>query len=92
MQLNAKILVAGHCGTVGSALVRRLQASGYGQLLTRARSELDLLNASQVHAYLAAEKPDYVFIAATKVSGIQANNEFRADFLYQNLMIEANLI
>ena len=92
MQLNAKILVAGHCGTVGSALVRRLQASGYGQVLTRARSELDLLNASQVQAYLAAEKPDYVFIAATKVGGTQTNNEFRADFLYQNLMIEANLI
>ena len=92
MQLNAKIFVAGHHGMVGSALVRRLQAAGYSGVLTRTRSELDLSNSSQVHAFLSTEKPDYIFIAAAKVGGIQANNEFRADFLYQNLMIEANLI
>ena len=92
MQLNAKIFVAGHRGMVGSALVRRLQAAGYSGVLTRTRSELDLSNSSQVHAFLSTEKPDYIFIAAAKVGGIQANNEFRADFLYQNLMIEANLI
>ena len=92
MQLNAKIFVAGHRGMVGSALVRRLHAAGYSGVLTRIRSELDLSNSSQVHAFLSTEKPDYIFIAAAKVGGIQANNEFRADFLYQNLMIEANLI
>ena len=77
---------------VGSALVRRLRTSGYTQVLTRTRSELDLLNTVQVHAYLTAERPDYIYIAAAKVGGIQANNELRADFIYQNLMIEANLI
>ena len=92
MQLNAKIFVAGHRGMVGSALVRRLHAAGYNGVFTRTRSELDLSNSSQVHAFLSTEKPDYIFIAAAKVGGIQANNEFRADFLYQNLMIEANLI
>ncbi len=92
MQLNAKIFVAGHLGMVGSALVRRLRSSGYTRVLTRTRNELDLLNTVQVHAYLTSEKPDYIFIAAAKVGGIQANNELRADFLYQNLMIEANLI
>ena len=77
---------------VGSALVRRLQAIGYSQVLTRTRNELDLMNSSEVNAYLAANKPDYIFIAAAKVGGIHANNELRADFLYQNLMIEAHLV
>jgi GDP-L-fucose synthase len=77
---------------VGSALVRRLQAGGYVNLLTRTRAELDLTNQQAVHAYLAEQRPDYIFIAAAKVGGIQANNEYRAEFLYQNLMIEANLI
>lgn len=77
---------------VGSAIVRRLQAAGFKQVLTRSRTELDLLNQQAVHAFLQAEKPDYIFIAAAKVGGIQANNIYRADFIYQNLMIEANLI
>jgi GDP-L-fucose synthase len=92
MDKNAKIYVAGHRGMVGSALVRRLQAGGYRNIVTRTHAELDLLDQKTVHAFLAAEKPDYSFIAAAKVGGIQANNIYRADFLYQNLMIEANLV
>jgi GDP-L-fucose synthase len=92
MQSNAKIFVAGHRGMVGSALVRRLQSAGYSQVITRSRQELDLLSQQAVHDFLQAEKPDYLFIAAAKVGGIQANNTYRADFLYQNLVIEANLI
>ena len=92
MDQNAKIFVAGHRGMVGSAIVRRLQRAGYQNVITRARSELDLLNQQAVHDFLSAEKPDYLFIAAAKVGGIQANNVYRADFIYQNLMIEANLI
>jgi GDP-L-fucose synthase len=89
---QAKIYVTGHRGMVGSALVRRLQAGGYVNLLTRTRAELDLTNQQAVHAYLAEQRPDYIFVAAAKVGGIQANNDYRAEFLYQNLMIEANLI
>ena len=92
MDRSNKIYIAGHRGMVGSAIVRRLLAGGYSNILTRTRSELDLLDQRAVHAFLAAEKPDHVFIAAAKVGGIQANNVYRADFLYQNLMIEANLI
>ena len=92
MNTNAKIFVTGHRGMVGSALVRRLQALGYSNILTRSREQLDLLSQTAVVDFLAAEKPDYVFIAAAKVGGIQANNQYRADFLFQNLMIEANLI
>ena len=92
MNTNAKIFVTGHRGMVGSAIVRRLQAGGYDNLLTRTHAELDLLDQRAVHAFLADEKPDYLFIAAAKVGGIQANNQYRADFLYQNLLIEANLI
>ena len=77
---------------VGSAIVRRLQSAGYTQVITRSRSELDLINQQAVLAFMAQEKPDYTFIAAAKVGGIQANNTYRADFLFQNLMIEANLI
>ena len=89
---DARILVTGHRGMVGSALVRRLQAGGYTNILTRSRTELDLLDQRAVQAFLAEEKPDYIFIAAARVGGIQANNIHRADFIYQNLMIEANLI
>lgn len=89
---QSKIYVTGHRGMVGSALVRRLQQDGYANIVTRTRSELDLLNQQAVHAFLAEEKPDYIFIAAAKVGGINANNIYRADFLYQNLVIEANLI
>lgn len=92
MDFNAKIFVTGHRGMVGSAIVRQLQAQGYTQVITRSRQELDLLNQSAVHAFLGQEKPDYIFIAAAKVGGIQANNQFRADFIYQNLLIESNLI
>ena len=92
MSYSSKIFVAGHRGMVGSALVRGLNAQGYAQVLTPSRSELDLLDQPAVHAYLQKERPDYIFIAAAKVGGIHANNVYRADFLYQNLMIEANLI
>ena len=89
---TARIFVTGHRGMVGSALVRRLRAGGYADVLTRTHAELDLLDQRAVHGFLAAEKPDYIFVAAAKVGGIQANNVYRADFLYQNLMIEVNLI
>jgi GDP-L-fucose synthase len=92
MPHGAKIFVAGHRGMVGSAIARCLAAKGYGNVVTRTRSVLDLLDPHAVNAFLAAEKPDYIFIAAAKVGGIQANNQLRADFIYQNLMIEANLI
>ncbi len=92
MDKNAKIFVTGHRGMVGGALVRRLQAGGYTNLLTRTHAELDLLNQPAVHTFLAEQKPDYIFIAAAKVGGIQANNQYRADFLYQNLQIQNNLI
>ena len=89
---HSKIFVAGHRGMVGSALVRRLKAAGYDNLVTRTHAELDLLDQRAVHDFLQAERPDYLFIAAAKVGGIHANNVLRADFIYQNLMIEANLI
>ncbi|HEY9107297.1 MAG TPA: GDP-L-fucose synthase, partial [Roseateles sp.] len=92
MDKSAKIFVAGHRGMVGSALVRRLQKGGYANVLVASRQELDLLDQAAVHAWLRHNKPDYLFIAAAKVGGIQANNVYRAEFLYQNLMIEANLI
>lgn len=89
---SAKIFVAGHRGMVGSALVRRLRSKGFDNLLTAARSELDLLDQAAVHRFMAEHRPDYVFVAAAKVGGILANDTFRADFLYENLMIEANLV
>ena len=92
MDPNAKIFVTGHRGMVGSALVRRLLAGGYANLVTRTHAELDLIDQRAVHAFLAEHRPDYIYIAAARVGGIQANNTYRADFLYQNLMIEANLI
>jgi GDP-L-fucose synthase len=92
METAAKIYVAGHRGMVGSALVRRLQQAGYANILTRTRAELDLLDQAATHAFLAQEKPDFIFIAAAIVGGIQANNTLRADFIYQNLMVEANLV
>jgi len=77
---------------VGSALVRCLQAKGYSNIVTRDRHQLDLLNQGDVHQFLQQEKPDYVFLAAAKVGGIHANNTQRADFIYQNLVIETNII
>jgi GDP-L-fucose synthase len=92
VKCEGKIYVAGHRGMVGSALVRRLQRSGYDNILTRTHAELDLLNQAETHAFLAQERPDFIFIAAAIVGGIQANNSLRADFIYQNMMVEANLI
>lgn len=92
MEKNAKIFVAGHRGMVGSAIVRKLQSEGYNNLVLRTSSELDLRNQSQVDIFFATEKPEYVFLAAAKVGGIMANNTYRADFLYENLMIESNVI
>jgi GDP-L-fucose synthase len=92
MNRDAKIYVAGHRGMVGSALVRRLQKAGYANILVRTHAELDLLDQSATHAFLATEKPDFIFLAAATVGGINANNTFRADFIYRNLMVEANLI
>ncbi|WP_395613881.1 GDP-L-fucose synthase family protein [Allosphingosinicella sp.] len=87
-----KVYVAGHRGMVGSAIVRHLQALGYSEVLTAPRAELDLRDSGAVHRFLAREKPDFIFIAAARVGGIHANNTFRAEFLYDNLMMEANLI
>ena len=92
MNTEAKIFVTGHRGMVGSAILRRLQAGGYINLVTRTRAELDLLDQRGVQAFLAKEKPAYIFIAAAKVGGILANDQYRAEFLYENLAIEANLI
>jgi len=89
---SSSIFVCGHRGMVGSALVRRLQSAGYTNLVTRDRSQLDLLDQPAVHAFLAELRPDYVFMAAAKVGGIQANNLYRADFLYENLQIQANVV
>jgi GDP-L-fucose synthase len=89
---SASILIAGARGMVGSALVRRLQAGGYTHVLAPSRAELDLMDTAAVHAYLAQHQPAYIFIAAAKVGGIQANNTYRGEFLYQNLTIQNNLI
>ncbi len=92
MDINTKIYVAGHSGMVGSALIRRLQSAGYKNLVTKTHAELDLLDQASVSDFFAEVKPEYVFLAAAKVGGIHANNTFRAEFIYQNLMIEANII
>lgn len=92
MDKRAKIYVAGHRGMVGSAIVQRLQAAGYANVLTRTHAELDLTRQSEVEQYLKLEKPDYVFLAAAKVGGIHANNTYRGEFIYQNLMMEANIV
>ncbi|MEN9947801.1 MAG: hypothetical protein RL106_624 [Bacteroidota bacterium] len=92
MNKQDKIFVAGHRGMVGSAIVRKLMAEGYENIVTKTSSELDLMNQSDVMQFFAEEKPQFVFLAAAKVGGINANNTFRAEFLYNNLMIEANVI
>ena len=89
---HAKIYVAGHNGMVGSAIVRDLQAKGYTNMVTRSRSELNLLDQAAVHQFLKTEQPDYIFMAAAKVGGIHANNSYRADFIYENLTIQTNVI
>jgi GDP-L-fucose synthase len=92
MHSAANIYVAGHRGLVGSALIRRLQVAGYTNLVTRTHAELDLTNQHAVDKFFATEKPEYVLLAAAKVGGIHANNTYPADFIYQNLMIESNII
>ncbi|MEY4627128.1 MAG: hypothetical protein RL003_1100 [Bacteroidota bacterium] len=92
MEQHAKIYVAGHRGMVGSAIVRELGKLGYNNLVTRTSAELDLRNQAEVEAFYRTEKPDYVFVAAAKVGGILANNIYRAEFLYDNLSIQNNLI
>lgn len=92
MNFNARIYVAGHTGLVGSALMRLLIKKGYTNLITRSMDELDLRSQLEVNKFFADEKPDYVFLAAARVGGIKANNEYPAQFLYDNLMIEANII
>jgi len=92
MDKRARIYVAGHRGMVGSALVRRLAAGGYSNVLMRSRGELDLLNQAATADFLRREKPEFIFMAAARVGGIHANNSLRADFIYENLMVEANLI
>jgi GDP-L-fucose synthase len=92
MELTARIFVAGHRGMVGSAICRALTAAGYQNILTRSSAELDLRNQAAVEAFYAQEQPEYVFVAAAKVGGILANNTYRAEFLYDNLSIQNNLI
>ncbi len=92
MNTNDKIYIAGHRGMVGSAIERKLRQEGFNNIITATSATLDLRNQEQVDQFFAAEKPKYVFLAAAKVGGILANNTYRAEFLYDNLMIEANII
>lgn len=92
MDSNARIYIAGHKGMVGSAILRALQAAGYQHLITRSAAELDLRNQAAVQAFFEKEKPSHVFLAAAKVGGIVANNTYRAQFLYENLAIQNNVI
>jgi GDP-L-fucose synthase len=92
MKHGDKIFVAGHRGMVGSAICRKLQQKGYSQIITRTSKELDLTDQKAVNDFFEKEKPQFVFLAAAKVGGIHANNTYRADFLYRNLMIESNVI
>lgn len=92
MDKNSKIYIAGHRGMVGSAIYRKLEKEGFTNLITRASAELDLRNQQQVADFFSNEKPDYVFLAAAKVGGIVANNTYRAEFLYDNLQIQNNVI
>ncbi len=92
MNKSDKIYIAGHRGLVGSAIVRQLESRGFTNLLMRTHKELDLTNQAQVQSFFQQEKPDYVILAAAKVGGIHANNTYPADFIYQNMMIEANVI
>lgn len=92
MELNSKIYIAGHRGMVGSAIMRNLTKKGYTNIITRTSGELNLTNQQLVNSFFETEKPEYVFLAAAKVGGINANNTYRADFIYENLMIETNII
>jgi GDP-L-fucose synthase len=92
MNKDSKIFVAGHNGMVGSAIVRKLKELGYTKIITKSRKELDLTNQFQVNHFFHFERPEYVFLAAAKVGGIKANDDFRADFIYENIMIQSNII
>jgi GDP-L-fucose synthase len=92
MNKESKIYVAGHKGMVGSAIVRKLQELGYKNIITADKTRLNLLNQMHVQSFFSQEKPEYVFLAAAKVGGIKANNEMKGDFIYQNLMIQTNVI
>ncbi len=92
MESNSKIFVAGHRGMVGSAIVKDLHSRGFNNIVTRTSTELNLIDQKAVSDFFEAEKPEYVFLAAAKVGGIIANNTYRADFLYENLMIQSNVI
>jgi len=92
MEKNGKIYIAGHRGMVGSAIRRKLEKEGYNNIITRVSAELDLRNQADVAKFFELEKPDYVFLAAAKVGGIVANNTYRAEFLYDNLQIQNNII
>ena len=92
MDFSEKIYVAGHNGMVGSAIIRRLEKLKYSNIIVKSKSGLDLLSQNETYDFLCSEKPDYVIIAAAKVGGVYANNTYPADFIYQNLMIESNLI
>ena len=92
MEKTSKIYIAGHRGMVGSSILRALKAKGYSNFLLKSSAELDLRNQQAVADFFATEKPDYVFLAAAKVGGIVANNTFRADFIYENMMIQSNVI
>lgn len=92
MDTNGKIYIAGHRGMVGSAIVRQLDACGFSNIVTRTHSELDLTNQAAVAAFMQEQQPDYVVLAAAKVGGIHANNEYPAEFIYENIMMEANVI
>lgn len=92
MKLDSKIFVAGHRGLVGSAIVHELKKAGYNNIVTRTRTELDLMDSKAVHDFFMEQKPEYVFDAAAKVGGIHANDTYSAEFIYQNLTIQSNLI
>jgi len=92
MNKDAKIYIAGHRGLVGSAILKKLKAEGFSNFVLKTHAELDLIDASAVASFFAEEKPEYVFLAAAKVGGIVANNTYRADFIYANLMIQNNIV
>ncbi len=92
MKKDSKIYIAGHRGMVGSSLMRMLQSKGYTNIVTRSHSELDLTRQTEVENFFQREKPEYVFLAAAKVGGILANDTYKAEFIYDNIMIAANII
>jgi GDP-L-fucose synthase len=92
MELNAKIFIAGHNGMVGSAIVRKLTELGYTNIITIARNKCNLIDQLEVDNFFNKQRPDYVFLAAAKVGGIKANNEMKGDFIYENIMIQSNII